>query len=984
MSLALLSAPLGVEAQEQEAADPEEQATAGEETQEAEAAAPAGPDAVRQPETAIEEIVVTGSRIRRKEFTASLPVTVITPERATLAGMADTAEILQSSPLAQGTQIDNSFGGFVISGGAGINTFGLRGLDPKRTLILVNGRRFSPAGVRGQVSNVDLNTIPDVLIDRIEILKDGASAVYGADAVAGVVNVITRKQFDSVLAEAYYQDVTDSGRASFGWGEVFDRGFFDLAAQLTYQAPVRWTDRDWAECPRRPRKDGSLDGRCFGTVNGFAITPFTTEAGGWLGYDEDADFRGTGLPFNEEVPFYRDTLEPDFEDIYSRENTFSFYGDGAYDFTLPVLGGVTADFEAYFTRRENSRQGGFRQFFPYVASGNPTNPFGAFGSWARPVLLTSGWLDPESTVEVETWNLRAGLEGNLGRFEWEFNLGHGWNRANWKNSGILKRQTARALSATRDANGQLSCTLDPGQLLWSSGFDQALVGEILAAGPDPSCVPLDLFTREAMLDRQLPAAAVAYITVRDQVKTDYDLTTADFGINGALFGLPAGDVQGAFGFEFRDRAIDDRPPLDSVNDNYWGFTSAGRTRGDDTVTELYAELEIPLLAGFELGGVSLAEELTFNYSYRWTDYSSYGSDTVYRAVVNWAPNRAVRMRGSYGTSFRAPALFELFLANQTGFSNGSLDPCYGYNVNPDTTSTIYQNCLAQDADGLLPTGWSDESVGAPSILTLTGGNQDLEAETADSWTLGLVLTPDLETRFPSLGVDVSLAVDYYDIDLSDSISRLSAGGILARCYGSPGLTSTYCGLVGDRNDQGYLSSVNSSYVNVATERVRGYDITLRTGREFGFGDLSVDLLAARLLSNQFGLSSSDLTQYVGHYTFPKWTGEADIRFQRDKWMVQWYVRYIGHTRETDYVNDPNWITSVDAIFYHSLSVRYRDDDNGWSWTVGVRNLFDKDPPVVSQSGSTSSLTTNVYFNVPLGAGFDLSGRRIHSTFAYEF
>ena len=166
--------------------------------------------------------------------------------------------------------------------------------------------------------------------------------------------------------------------------------------------------------------------------------------------------------------------------------------------------------------------------------------------------------------------------------------------------------------------------------------------------------------------------------------------------------------------------------------------------------------------------------------------------------------------------------------------------------------------------------------------------------------------------------------------------------------------------------------------------MRGYDITLRTDREFAFGDLSVDLLAARLLSNQFGLTSGNLTQLVGHYAFPKWSGEADVRFTRDRWTAQWYVRYIGHTRETDYVQDPNWITSIDAVFYHSFSLRYRDQENGWSWTVGVRNVFDEDPPVVSQSGSDSSLTAGVNFNIPLGGGFDLHGRRLHTTFTYEF
>ena len=216
----------------------------------------------RSPE-ATEEIIVTGSRIRRDAFTSALPVTVITSESATLAGMANTSEILQTSALASGVQIDNTFGGFVVSGGPGVNTFGLRSLDPGRTLILVNGRRFTPAGTRGQVNSVDLNSIPDVAIDRIEILKDGASSIYGADAIAGVVNIITRKRFDDVILEGYYQDELDYGSVSGLFGKTWDRGYIDAAVEFSTLGPVGRDEQDYSFCDERPLTDGGIHPSTF-------------------------------------------------------------------------------------------------------------------------------------------------------------------------------------------------------------------------------------------------------------------------------------------------------------------------------------------------------------------------------------------------------------------------------------------------------------------------------------------------------------------------------------------------------------------------------------------------------------------------------------------------------------------------------------------------------------------------------------------------
>ena len=956
------------------------------------------------PGGATEEIIVTGSRIRRDAFTSALPVTVITSESATLAGMANTSEILQSSALASGTQIDNTFGGFVVSGGPGVNTFGLRSLDPGRTLILVNGRRFTPAGTRGRVNSVDLNSIPDVAIDRIEILKDGASSIYGADAIAGVVNIITRKRFDDVILEGYYQDELDYGSVSGLFGKTWDRGYIDAAVEFSSLGPVGRDEQDYSFCDERPLTDGGIHpsiyaptrGRCFGSVFGFVdlygLGPATS-----LVRDPGADFAGTGLPWRElgdrdgeRVPEegYRDDRNWGAEDLIPERRRIQVYSDGLLDLDLGgLLGTVSASYEFYFTHRDESYNNGYRQLFPFVHPGNPTNPFGIIGGIAQPVVMSYDLLDPVTEVQNDVGALRLGLEGDLGEFTWKIDGGYSWSRGEWTYDVWLKDKVARAMSSAIGPDGNLQCVLDPGQLLFGANFEGATVSRILAEGPDPACVPLNLFSEDALRRGEVPPEAADYIRDRQQLKTAYDLWTAGFSMEGRLFDVPAGEARAVVGMDWRNRSLNDRPPPAAVADNQWGFTSAGITTGDDRVIEGYTEMEVPLLSGVKLGGVSVAEELTVNGSLRYTHYSSYGSDTTWRLLFNYAVNPVLRMRSSVGTSFRAPALYHLNLAPVTGFVASRADPCDRFrdpSQDLDPTSNQYRNCEALENQGIIPPDYAATS----SIRVASGGNPDLEAETSDSWTLGFILTPDLAGRFPALGLNLSVAFDYYDIDLKNSISRLGASTILSRCYNSLNFTAEECELVGARRLDGALEGVNSSYINVAIERSLGYDITVRADREFSFGDLSVDILATRLLAYQYGLGDEKPTNFAGRHSYANWRGESDVRFQWRDFTFIWTTDYVGSTDEEPVYALPEDesvtnIAEADDKFFHNLSIRYRDPNRRFQVIVGVRNIFDVSPPVVGWSGFSPSTGTAVGYNIPLGAGYSLFDRRIFASFSYD-
>ena len=951
---------------------------------------------------AVDEIVITGSRIRRDAYSDSLPLTVITNEQALLAGLDNVSEILQGSALASGVQVDNTFSGFVVSGGPGASTFGLRNLDAGRTLVLLNGRRFTPAGTRGQVANVDLSSIPFIAVQRIEVLKDGASSVYGADAVAGVVNIITRRRFDDFLVEVDWQDDADYGAVSMIWGRTFDRGYIDFAFETSRFGPVTRNEREFSLCNERPLTNGEIHpslfeptrGKCFGSVHGFVDvyglqgTPISMVP------DPNGNLFGAGLPWRTATfapdgsrivePHLRDDRNWDTEDLLPQRELVQVYSDGLLDLDLgDALGAASATYEFYFSRREDEFNNGYGQFFPFVHPNNPTNPFGPVGGTAQPVVMSYNMRDPVGSVENDVTALNLGLEGDRGDFSWDLDLGYSWSRGGWNYDAWLKDKVARSLSSGYGPDGSLQCVFDPLQIYFASSFQDPVLAGILSEGVDPGCVPLNLFTPKALRGNVDPQA-VDYISERQFLETDYDLLTAAFNLEGRLFDMPAGEARGVLGLEWRGREIDDRPSEASALDNQWGFTGAGRTQGDDRVSEAYGEIEFPLLAGRPW-----AEELTLNTSWRWTDYSSYGDDSTWRALVNYAPNTTFRLRGSLGTSFRAPALYELFLANQTGFANARFDPCNNFrdpSSDIDTGSERYRNCASLEEQGVIPPEYSATS----SINVVTGGNLDLKAETSKSTTLGLVVTPDLADALPALGVDVNLAVDYYDIDLNDSISQLGAGSVLSRCYNSANFSAPECALIGPRTENGQLSFVNSSYINVALERSRGFDVSLRSDREFGFGDLSVDVLATRVIGYEYGLTgSSEPAEYVGHHAYPKWRGEADVRFDWRDYTFTWAMDYIGSTDEEPVYTlaSDESVTNMhraDHRLYHTLSTRYTDPNGRYVWIVGLLNVLDENPPAVGWGAFSPSVSAPVSYNIPIGAGYEYLGRRLFASFSVSF
>ncbi len=890
-----------------------------------------------------DRVVVTGSRIARDAFSSASPIQVITSEGAVLEGLVDTAELLQGSTSAAGsTQYNNSFGGFVIEGGPGINSISLRGLGAQRSLVLVNGRRPGPAGVRGQVGSFDLNVIPDSIIDRVEILKDGASSIYGSDAVAGVANLITRSSVDRPEITVQFNQPTEGGGETFqingAFGKEWSNGNLVVAAEYESREALKWGDRSFLACgqdfiyseatgQRIDRIDqsvlaGTSLGQCDNIyqntvlvgANRYIPSPDGVTIGPIPGYRP----RANGV-LGGEISFYEDVLNNqkylEGSAIAAVERT-SIYAKNDMTF-----GSVDWATEALFTRREYEGRG-HRQFFPsivpnafYDVAGPYDSPFGAVV--ARPVTI---W-ESNDDVSIDYFYLTSGLSGGFGgngllsTWSWEANASYSvsdgsytGNEIPWETAGDWFYPSADGLY-----HAPLYDPFDP---------------DFLAGNYSDDVYNL--------------------LTTIETGNTTYTQTVFDAIVSGDLFDLPAGPFGFALGIEHRAFEIEDTPSANSQAGVLWGTSSADITAGKDNVTEIFGEVNVPILSG-----VPGFEELTFSGSARAFDYDSYGSDSVWKAGLNWQVVPSFRVRGSVGTSYRAPALYELYLGNQTAFAGQlAIDPCIDWGNS--SSENIRTNCAAA--------GIPSDYAGAGSSATIIsgGGAGVLEAETSDAQTFGVIFTPT--------ALNLSIALDYFDITINDQVSRLGGGTIVGGCYALANYPNAFCNLF-DRNpgdaatDPFNIGEVRDSYINVNEQSTRGIDLELRYEHEFDFGDLTVDLSATKTLEDinllfdsaeESGFDTNDFNGTIGD---PEFVGSPDFRLRRGDLTYSWFIDYIGEADNVPFYAGSDFtyfgvpatrINSTDAWLSHDVSLRWTQDN--YTLTGGISNIFNAVPPVISDGG----------------------------------
>ncbi|MEM9300503.1 MAG: TonB-dependent receptor [Pseudomonadota bacterium] len=752
---------------------------------------------VQAQEEGIEEVVVTGSRIRQSPLDVRTPVQFLTAEDIEKSGQLSIAEFVQRLPISGSAinRTNNSSGnlGFPPDGsgiGAGAAEIDLRFLQSKRVLVLVDGRRWvrgsSASGVSGAV---DLNTIPKNAIKAIEILQDGASAIYGTDAIGGVVNIITRDDYDSLKVSAHYGEFDDgdgeSTEIDVAWGASNDVARVFLDASFTDQKGVGAGDRAISAesifgAPFPGASSGTPDGRFIftdprtgQTVN---ITPNTT----FPTYDPNNPGSGDFRNFTNDDRF---NYQP-FNFILTPNRRVSLFGKAEYDIsdttTLRLL-------TSYNNRESTSRAAPEPLFFGPAGGGgafmenlfwpadHPFNPYGVdlgpdeivfFGR--RPIEAGPRIFDQE----VDTWYISVGADGSFDVgdrvLDWDVTAIWAENQASQRKQGAFNaRNLILALGPTENC---------------------AIV---------PNCTPVNIVGEGALTQEMLD-----FVTFIQKDESEQELFDFTANLVGDFNGFAAGDIGWAVGYEYREEEGFFVPDA-VVSSGETAGVPASPTAGKFDVNEVYGEVVVPLLA--DMPG---ADRLDFSAAFRWSDYELFGSDTVFGLGANWAPTENFLVRASFNEGLRAPNIGELFNTGSR-FDSSINDPCS--NADPADAA----NCAAL---GVPP----DFVTINPQIGVTTGGNADLQPETSDTFTVGFVWDIAAADSWDSVEA-LTIEANYYDIEIDDAIQAPNAQDLVNGCVNT--LEPIFCDAV-TRSPDGTITNVDGVLSNIGGIETSGFDLTV--------------------------------------------------------------------------------------------------------------------------------------------------------------
>lgn len=979
-----------------------------------------------------DKIVVTGSRIARDSFTSTAPLQVITADTIREAGLVDVGDILKTTSVVNGAQLDQTVttSGFLGDGGPGGASVGLRGLDPERTLVLVNGRRYAPAGVEGAPSFPDISLIPSSVVSRIDVLLDGASSVYGSDAVAGVVNVILRDEYDGFNVEAFRTFPQETGgeqtSLNFLLGSVGDRGSYMFAGEYVYNEPLKANSRDWMAssadgiyCDRAIGNDlatNSVIQQCNPAQSG--VGALQNDAGvfilfyglpGTTAAESDAGF---GVPGIGGVPNFVNArgdlaVSPNG---YGRWRDYTTLGQQVFDvqpefqrtslfFTakrdIDILGGMEVFTEFSFTNRQTSADTGRNQFTVPVPAENPYNPFGVnaapgtigtsfTGPLDASILALRPWQD-QIYVELDQYRLLGGGRGDYELFgdTWDYEVFGGYTRSQGfsERTGINEINLAlSAYSTTIDAQGVPSCGLG------SLTADPAVFGGFFGLDLE-QCVPINFFAPSLYSgDPQFAEgqAAVDFLREVRSVSTFVDQTIVGGYTTGTLFELPAGEMKGVFGFEWREDAIDTRSDAVAQRAILDGFFFDRPTRGSVNLGEVYGELFIPLVKD-QVG----IENLELELAGRLVDHEFYGQNSTYSVKGSYSPVEWLTIRGTYGTSFRAPNLRELFLEGQSSFET-AIDPCevpatatafdpitgdpFYDPTNDDRDPQVLANCVTE---GLDPTDLGLRG-GSTAFQAVNGGNTGLDPETSTAWSAGFVVEQPFFDSF-----DLTFGVNVFDLLVEDTVFTPTLNQILGLCYTADNFPdSTFCTRRVRDPNTGFLTEVDATPFNVSERVSKGIDYNINFRKDFdAFGQemvLDVDLEATYQdeLSTLVTIPGEpdDFNEFTGDIGIPEWRASLRGNLEVGNFTYFWQTRYIGVQDDLEVppaatVGDQP-VVKVPEYLISDVSATYTADD--WSFRIGLQNVFDEDPPLVDQD-ATGNISAR---NVPLGVGYDQIGRRL--------
>ncbi len=902
-----------------------------------------------------EPIVITGTRIARPELESPMPVNVVSMDEAAQFGRLNAYEALKmSNASGLGVELASSFGQ---NWDAGISAVSLRNLGTNRSLTLIDGMRRVSSSARS--SAVDLNMIPAAMIDRIEVVTGGAAAIYGADAVTGVVNIVTKDAIEGLHLSAT-GGISERGdaneySASFATGTRFagGRGSVVLGGTFYQTDPLVMSDRfpDWINAVPNPENTGINDGRPDNvTIHDMRQIYFAYDPTFWFG--------GTSWILENGVP-----RQADFDRRFTAgEMGYGDGGDGRnLNDTAQLRGGMknfaisgTVNYDLTDNIRLSSRIDWGQSYYNGVAS------FMRYRDDSRAMYFNGkggsvAFLDnPFLPDGLRSFMLNNNLERlSISRTYGNFPV----IRELHDRDSLTLNQTISGELASRfqwKAFYQYGRTIDnvrvtdiPYNSHWVAARDviaDPVTGEPVCrdvAARNAGCIPHNIFSTDAP-SQELKDYVLG--TRRERRLNSQDVFGAN--ISGALLALPYGDLSVALGAERRIerlRTVDD--PLAKSGELVYsgtGFTQHPDMDVSNSVNELYGEIVAPLLMD-----LPFAHRLEIEGAYRFSDYSTIGETHAWKIGGSWSPVAGVTLRGVRSRSVRAPNFGELYenqVISQTGAIN---DPCEagGYYASEIRAA----NCAALGIVAPL----DDYRVGP---VVTTGGNPGLEPETSNSFTLGVVLQPRFLRNF-------DLTVDYYDINIENVITQFSYTTVLNLCVDLPTIENQFCGLVKRDPVTGIPTEVQSFQLNAAKLYQRGIDVGARYRQQIGAGDLNLSLKGTYLIEHFTettpGIEAGNVL-YAGQWQYPRVQASLFASYQIGRLGLSLNTRFFsGGTVDANAKSQEAWdIMDTPAMIYNDAVISY-DLNDKFSFSLGVKNISNVMPPVTRQTYTGGAMYDNI-------------------------
>jgi outer membrane receptor protein involved in Fe transport len=907
----------------------------------------------------VERIEVTGSRIKRTDLESAVPITSITRSDIVQVGALNVADLLNTSPvsIAGSDQSNTAFTGSTV----GLNTTQLRGLGSARTLILVNGRRFV-SGMSPSVGYaVDLNAIPTSMIQRIDILKSASSAIYGSDAVAGVINIITRKDFEGVELNAQSGISAESDREKYSInitaGNNWDTGHATIAIGFDDDKGLKSSDRDFSKEDEAILLDDN--GQEYRSTV-YSSYPPGARVGSYNGDGTPFDFASTpeGDRFNRAgyrqlvTPVERKYMAMNLSQEMNESVTYfaevNWNSSSTYNSTIePTPMNVNDD--VWF--RDKGGLGGLSIYSPLVPELLRTNleADGITNLNETTFVRRMVEFGARSTdVDRDTIRVATGFDWDIDG-NWALNTYLTWGKTsqNQENGGQVNVERA-ALALDVEINpetGAMQC----------ASADARLQG----------CVPLEILGVGTMSD-----AAVAYVKSPATVQSEAEQFVVAASVTGELpIELSGGNIGVAFGVEHRlEKGTHTPGSLAQV-----GSTSSNKsapTDGSFYSNDIFAEAVIPVL-----------DNLTLDLAARYSDHEIVGGQTTWNLGAEYSPIETLKLRASAATAIRTPNIADLFGGKGETFA-GVTDPCNG--ITATDTSVEATNCLsiASIADRIATSengAFELTQIEAQSTGGSTGGNQDVKEETADTYSVGFVwhVTDGL-----------AMTVDYYDIAIEDAIDTTSRTTVLNRCFAvSPGEFDASCAGNAVRDPKGALTEVNSATSNENNIDTSGVDLEVSYSMDLGAGTFATNFIWNHTIEYvQTGILDGRAVDYAGEVLNPENRANLNLSYTMDDLSVSWRMRYWDESVDSvdgDNYNFSNFepltdFNNFDAVVYHDISGTYFMTDST-TVTVSVQNLFDKEPQFAGQGFFNGGTGINT-----VSEAYDVTGRYLQANVTVKF